>query len=203
MDSTERIVNCLAKAAVATHLPVLSDTAYQHIIGLGLREAIRELYPHIDEDTVETMRQHYANYFMAAENTPSPLFEGALEVLTALRASNVKTAVATGKSRVGLNRVWGNTGLGQYFDASRCADETISKPHPRMLEEILAELGVESSRALMIGDTSFDLEMAANIGMPSVGVSYGAHDEATLRQYQPITIIDRISELLPLTLEQR
>src|SRR5699024_9668513 len=114
----------------------------------------------------------------------------------------VKTAVATGKSRVGLNRVWGNTGLGQYFDASRCADETISKPHPRMLEEILAELGVESSRALMIGDTSFDLEMAATICMLSVGVSYCAHDVATLRQYQSITIIDRISALLPLTLEQ-
>lgn len=203
MDSTSRIVSCLEKAALATGLPVLSAAAYQHIIGLGLREAIRELYPHIDDNTVEAMRQNYADYFVAAENTPSPLFDGALEVLATLRAHNIKTAVATGKSRVGLERVWQNTGLGQYFDTSRCADETVSKPHPRMLAEILTELDVASERALMIGDTSFDLAMAANIGMPSVGVSYGAHGVATLQQHHPITIIDHISELLPLALNQR
>lgn len=202
MDSTERIVSCLAKAARKTQLPVLADASYQHIIGLGLREAIRYLYPDIDEPTIEVMRQHYADCFIAAENTPSPLFHGALDVLNVLRDNNIKTAVATGKSRAGLDRVWHKTGLGKYFDASRCADETVSKPHPRMLEEILSELGVKNDRALMIGDTSFDLEMAANVSMPSIGVSYGAHDVATLQQHNPLAIIDNMAQLLPLALKR-
>lgn len=200
MDSTDRIVSCLAKAAVKTDLEVLSKEAYQHIIGLGLREAIRDLYPGIDEDTVELMRKHYAEYFMAAEDTPSPLFAGSLHVLETLRKKNIKTAVATGKSRVGLNKVWRKTGLGEYFDTSRCADETQSKPNPQMLQEILEELQVEPQHALMVGDTSFDLEMAANIDMPRVGVSYGAHDIAILEQYNPLSIVDNVVDLLPIVL---
>lgn len=200
MDSTERIVTCLAQAAVKSKLPVLEPKAYQQIIGLGLREAIRDLYPAIDEAQLESMRDHYSHFFILAEQTPNPLFPGALEVLNNLRSKGVKTAVATGKSRAGLDRVWANTGLGEFFDASRCADETESKPSPLMLNEILVETRVPVERALMVGDTSFDLEMAERIGMDRVGVSYGAHSAEVLAQYQPKAIIKKMPELLPLVL---
>src|SRR5699024_8924119 len=186
MNSTERIVECLEQAALKTQLPVLVPTAYQQIIGLGLREAIRELYPTITETQLEAMRDNYSHYFVLAEQTPNPLFPGALEVLEELRQQGIKTAVATGKSRKGLDRVWANTGLGQWFDTSRCADETESKPSPLMLEEILADTQVAPEQAIMVGDTSFDLEMAQRLGMDRVGVSYGAHDLDVLSQYQPL-----------------
>jgi len=200
MNSTERIVECLEQAALKTQLPVLVPTAYQQIIGLGLREAIRELYPTITETQLEAMRDNYSHYFVLAEQTPNPLFPGALEVLEELRQQGIKTAVATGKSRKGLDRVWANTGLGQWFDTSRCADETESKPSPLMLEEILVEVGVTPEQAIMVGDTSFDLEMAQRIGIDRVGVSYGAHSSEVLAQYRPKAVLDRISDLLPLVL---
>lgn len=200
MDSTERIVKCLAQAAVESNLPVLKPEAYQQIIGLELRKAIRVLYPEIDKAQVEDMREYYSHFFILAEQTPNPLFPGALDVLKYLRSRGVKTAVATGKSRIGLDRVWTNTGLGEFFDTSRCADETESKPSPLMLHEILAETQVPVQRALMVGDTSFDLEMAECIGMDSVGVSYGAHSIEVLAQYQPKAIIEKMPELLPLVL---
>lgn len=202
MDSTERIVRCMAQAATKTQLPVLAPTTYQQIIGLGLREAIRELYPFITETQIEAMRDNYSHYFVLAEQTPSPLFPGALDVLKELRRHNIKTAVATGKSRKGLDRVWANTGLGEWFDTSRCADETESKPSPLMLEEILADTQVAPEQAIMVGDTSFDLEMAQRLGMDRVGVSYGAHDLDVLSQYQPLAIIHQMSDLLPLVLEK-
>lgn len=200
MNSTDRIVSCLTKAAIKTGLPVLTPMAYQQIIGLGLREAIRQLYPDIAEKQVEAMRDNYSHYFVLAEETPNPLFPGALHVLETLRTNSIGTAVATGKSRKGLDRVWANTGLGVWFDTSRCADETESKPSPLMLEEILADMQVTPEQALMVGDTSFDLEMAQRIGMDRVGVSYGAHSLDVLADYQPKATIHHLSDLLPLVL---
>lgn len=200
MDSTERIVACLGKAAEDAQLPTLAPNAYQQIIGLGLREAIRELYPNIADAQVEAMRDSYSQHFVAAEKTPNPLFPGALSVLESLCAKGVQMAVATGKSRRGLDRVWASTGLGEWFNTSRCADETESKPSPLMLEEILAEAKLEPEQAVMVGDTSFDLEMAQRIGMDRIGVSYGAHSIEVLKQYQPKAIIEHMSDLLPLVL---
>lgn len=198
MDSTGRIVNCLAAAAADVGLPPLPPERLCSIIGLGLYEAIRELYPDAAEALVLAMRDRYAVHFVAAEETPSALFEGVLETLTALRAHGISMAVATGKSRRGLERVWGATGLGHWFASSRCADETRSKPHPDMIQELMAELGHEPARTLMVGDTSFDLEMAQRAGVDRVGVTYGAHPPEQLALYQPLALLDRIDGLLAL-----
>ena len=198
MDSTERIVECMQAAAQDCALPVLSVAQTQSIIGLGLPQAIATLYPQLAASDIDTMRERYAAHFIAAESEPSPLFPGAESVLQGLREAGAKLAVATGKSRKGLNRVWGNTGYGRYFDASRCADESESKPHPAMVLSLLAEFGVPAERALVVGDTTFDLEMARNADVARVAVSYGAHPVEQLEPCLPLAVIDRLSDLMPL-----
>lgn len=197
MDSTGRIISCMQLAALDVGLPSLADEAVRSIIGLGLPEAIRALYPQLDDAGVEAMRERYAWHFIAAEQTPSALYPGAEAVLTQLRAAGVKLAVATGKSRKGLARVWGNTGLDRYFHASRCADESHSKPHPAMVIELLEEMAVAPERAVVVGDTSFDLEMARAAGVDRVAVSYGAHPLERLLPCEPLAVIDHLEHLLP------
>ena len=198
MDSTGRIVSCMQLAAVDLGLPSLPDETVCGIIGLGLPEAIGTLYPVLDAGGIESMRERYAFHFIAAEATPSALYPGAESLLTGLREAGMKLAVATGKSRKGLQRVWGNTGLDRYFDASRCADESHSKPHPAMVTELLTELGVAPERALVVGDTSFDLQMARDAGVDRVAVSYGAHPVDRLMNFHPLAVIDALPQLLPL-----
>ena len=198
MDSTGRIVECLCLAADDTGLPVLAPEHARSIIGLGLPEAIRTLYPGIGNTDAEQMRQHYARYFVAAEAVPSRLFPGVRELLDELADSGVSMAVATGKSRKGLNRVWQGSDLGRYFVASRCADESRSKPHPAMVNELLLELGKAPHQALVVGDTSFDLEMASNAGVESAAVTWGAHPRELLAQYSPRMVLDDIRGILPL-----
>lgn len=198
MDSTGRIVACLHQAGADLALPRLADDTVRGIIGLGLPEAIRVLYPGIADHALHRLRERYAVHFIAAERTPSALYPGARSVLNALLGGGVRLAVATGKSRKGLDRVWASSGLGDLFHASRCADETHSKPHPAMVEELLAELAVPAGRALVVGDTSFDLAMARDAGVDRVAVSHGAHPVATLLNYQPLAVIDALPQLLPL-----
>lgn len=198
MDSTGRIVSCMHAAARDLALPALADDQVCGIIGLGLPEAISSLYPVLDTAGVEQMRDRYAFHFIEAESTPSALYPGAEEVLTQLRGQRLKLAVATGKSRKGLQRVWGNTGLERYFHASRCADESGSKPQPHMVLELLDELAVAPERAVVVGDTSFDLDMARNAGVDRIAVSYGAHPLDRLLPCEPLAVIDRLNDLLPL-----
>lgn len=198
MDSTGRIIACMHKAGADLCLPVLEDDAVREIIGLGLPEALRTLYPGIDDDALARMRERYAVHFVAAEASPSRLYPGARETLAALRRAGLRLAVATGKSRKGLDRVWASSGLGNSFDASRCADETHSKPHPAMVTELLAELDVAPERALVVGDTSFDLQMARDAGVDRVAVSYGAHPVDRLMNFHPLAVIDALPQLLPL-----
>ena len=195
MDSTARIVDCLTRAAGELGLPELAEERYRSIIGLGLPEAIRELYPAIDEATVQAMRQGYATHFVAAEREPSSLFPGARALLDHIAGSASRMAVATGKSRRGLDRVWGSTDLGRYFQASRCADESGSKPDPAMLYELLEELRVPSHRAVMVGDTSFDLEMAQRAGIDRIAVNWGAHRRERMLPFQPLAFADTFDEL--------
>jgi len=197
MDSTGRIVSCMHAAARDLALPALADDQVCGIIGLGLPEAIASLYPVLDAAGVELMRDRYAFHFIEAESTPSALYPGAEEVLAQLRGQGLKLAVATGKSRKGLQRVWGNTGLDRYFHASRCADESHSKPHPAMVLELLEELAVPAQRAIVVGDTTFDLEMARAAGVDRVAVSYGAHPVEKLLPCEPLAVIDRLHHLLP------
>ncbi|MBG12264.1 MAG: HAD family hydrolase [Alcanivorax sp.] len=198
MDSTGRIIACMHKAGADLCLPVLEDDAVRDIIGLGLPEALRTLYPGIDDGALERMRERYAVHFVAAEASPSRLYPGARETLAALRGAGLRLAVATGKSRKGLDRVWASSGLESSFDASRCADETHSKPHPAMVTELLTELRVAPERALVVGDTSFDLQMARDAGVDRVAVSYGAHPVDRLMNFHPLAVIDALPQLLPL-----
>jgi phosphoglycolate phosphatase len=198
MDSTGRIVSCMQLAALDLELPSLADPVVCSIIGLGLPEAIATLYPQLDDAGIVAMRDRYAFHFIAAEQTPSALYPGAEQVLTHLRESGFKLAVATGKSRKGLQRVWGNTGLDRYFHASRCADESQSKPHPAMVLELLEAMAVPPERAVVVGDTTFDLEMARAAGVDRIGVSYGAHPVEQLLPCEPLAVIDRLDHLLPL-----
>lgn len=196
LDSVPRIVASLRHAAERLSLPVLSDSAYADVIGLGLPQAITRLYPALDPGVAEAYREQYAQAFVAADGEPSSFFPGALETLLALRARGHRLAIATGKSRRGLDRVLRHHGLADFFDATRCADETASKPDPLMLHQIFAELDVPAARAVMVGDTEYDLEMAARAGAGSVGVSYGVHSRERLARHAPRRIIDSLPELL-------
>lgn len=194
-DSIGRIVDAMRQAAILANRPVRDDLAIKGIIGLGLPEAIRTLYPDITANDLIDFRQHYADSYMALDAEPSKLFEGVLESLEAFRAEGYRLAVATGKARRGLDRVLKAHGWLDYFDATRAADETASKPDPRMLNEILQHCGVAPNKALMIGDASFDLLMARNAGMDSVAVGYGAQALESLLQYEPQLAIKHFSEL--------
>lgn len=195
VDSIEHISSCLHYAATSIGYPALERPAYSNIIGLGLVEALRTLYPTITTDDMAAMRDAYSAHFMATAATAQKVFPGITDILQDLHSSNRHCAVATGKSRRGLDRALEHSQLGHWFHVTRCADETRSKPDPSMLAEILAHLELEPAEAVMIGDTSYDLEMAANIGMPSIGVPWGAHAREVLARHQPIAIVNTVAEL--------
>ncbi|WP_460151001.1 HAD-IA family hydrolase [Pseudomonas sp. H2_C02] len=195
VNSIGRIVESMHVASTRSGFALCSDLAVKGIIGLGLPEAIRTLYPEITDPELITFREHYADHYIALEAEPSPLFEGVVQSLDTFRAEGYYLAVATGKARRGLDRVLRAHGWEDYFDITRAADETASKPHPLMLEQILAHCGVSARQALMVGDASFDLMMARNAGMDSVAVSYGAQSAEALQPYEPRVMIDHFSQL--------
>lgn len=195
IDSAARIISSMHRASRDLSLPPFEDDAVRNIIGLGLPEAIRALVPNVDDLGIEQMRERYAYYYVNGDDTPAHLFPGARESLERLRDKGYRLAVATGKSRRGLDRVLAETGLGSLFEITRCADETTSKPDPHMLREILDDTGVAAERALMVGDTEYDLEMAHRVGMASVAVSYGAHHIDRLKTWRPVLEIHSFPEL--------
>lgn len=195
MDSEARIVSCVHAAARDMAIESPADDRVRDIIGLGLKEALEKLFPGTDDSFKERFIDHYRHYFLHEDSTPSLLFPHALEVLNSLAGEDYLLAVATGKGRPGLNKVLAETGLQSLFHATRCADETFSKPHPEMLIQIMDELGVEPSDTLMIGDTEYDLQMAINAGTHGLGVSYGVHTVERLNQFNPLGCLDDIAEL--------
>ena len=196
VDSIGRIVEAMHFAADACDLMRCSDAQVKGIIGLGLPEAIRSLYPQLDEqERIERFRRCYSEHYLALESEPSALFPGVAEALEAFRVAGYRLAVATGKGRNGLRRVLEQRGWLNYFDTTRCADESASKPDPLMLEQILAHCGVSSSRALMVGDSAFDLQMARRAGVDSVAVGYGAQPLSVLREHGPALAIEHFTEL--------
>ncbi len=198
MDSVGRIVSSMQIAATRTGVTVPSAAAVRHIIGLSLDPAFDLLFPGATTTQREQLFAHYRDQYVLYDTTPTPLFADAQAVLEQLANQNILLAVATGKARKGLDRMFAETGLAPYFATSRCADEAQSKPHPEMLQQIIHELGVKASDAIMVGDTSHDLKMAQAIAMPRVGVSHGAHEVSVLQQYAPLAIIDHLKELPPL-----
>jgi len=198
VDSTGRIAESLHRAAVDTGLPTLSVSRYRSIIGLGLPEALQALYPEADEATRQVLRGHYARHYIeATEAEPCPVYEGAHALLAALGGQGIRLAIATGKNRPGLERAFRHSGLADYFVASRTADETASKPHPRMLLELLEEQRVCASRAVMVGDTAFDLEMARRARVAAIGVTHGAHSAEELLGCAPVALVDHLSLIPP------
>lgn len=194
MDSTATIVRSIQGAAKDLGLPVPKDAEAAHVIGLGLNEAIFRVFPNLDEKLLPRMIERYRyHYFMRDHELP--LFPGVREMLTELTHEGYFLAVATGKSRVGLNRAMNSSQLLSVFDATRCADETFSKPHPAMLQELTRELGQEMHRTLMIGDTTHDLQMAVNAGAAGLAVEYGAHDAQMLQELAPVFSARNVPEL--------
>ncbi|NVK43668.1 MAG: HAD-IA family hydrolase [Oceanospirillaceae bacterium] len=195
IDSAARIVSSVSRSALDLSFEPPTVDAIHNIIGLGLPEAILTLYPGLDSVSVDRMRERYAYHYLSADTTPATLFPGAKASLESLRNKGFRLAVATGKSRRGLDRVLSDTGLGSLFEITRCADETTSKPDPHMLHEILEGTGVSPDQALMIGDTEYDMEMGVRAGVPGVAVSYGAHHISRLRPYNPVLEINHFPEL--------
>ncbi|MDX1443189.1 MAG: HAD-IA family hydrolase [Gammaproteobacteria bacterium] len=195
MDSEAHIVAAVQAAAEECGFDVPHKDSVRRVIGLGLREAVQAVFPDFEEGKFQAFVNRYRHHFLLKSTTAQAPFDGAVETLNELRQAGFWLAVATGKGRQGLDRAMRELELESVFHTSRCADETVSKPHPRMLQEILLDLALEPQDALMIGDTSYDMEMAANIGMDRLAVSYGAHEIEDLEQHAPLDIIHDIREL--------
>ena len=194
MDSEAQIVQAMQAAIGDLALEPRDRAQCRNIIGLGLREAIDALYPGRDDAFLQTFVERYRHHWFRAGHV-SALFPGARETLQLLDEAGFLLAVATGKGRAGLDKVLDHTGLGGLFAATRCADETRSKPHPQMLCEILDELDVAPQQALMVGDTEYDMEMAVRAGVGPVAVRYGVHPPERLQRHRPLVCLERISEL--------
>jgi phosphoglycolate phosphatase len=184
-NSTAMITNAILKAAEQVGLPEITAQAASNIIGLGLREAIEILYGDIPAQQAQALATQYTINYYAGESE-IPLFLGAADTIRALRLKGFKLAVATGKGRRGLNLALEHCGLTKQFHATRTVDECFSKPHPQMLDELMDHLVVLPERTLMIGDTSYDLHMAKNAGVSSIGVTYGAQSAEQWQHLNPI-----------------
>ncbi|WP_294768481.1 HAD-IA family hydrolase [uncultured Rhodoferax sp.] len=193
-DSTAIITRCIqsAVADVGGTVPSSKDAAY--VIGLGLMQALAHAAPDVPKEKYPELGARYKYHYMQHQNDIS-LFEGVLPMLDALKARGHLLTVATGKSRSGLNEVLQAVQLRGMFDGSRTADETASKPHPLMLQELMAEFGVSPERVLMVGDTTHDLQLALNAGCASLGVSYGAHEPSTFEALRPLHVAHSVPEL--------
>ncbi len=196
VDSIDRIVQSIWQAADSQGLPRREEQAIRDIIGLAMPEATRVLYPQLgDAGQIAAFQQCYAGHYLASEADLPPFYPGVLDTLAQLQARGYRLAVATGKSRRGLDRIMAGHGCAGLFASTRCADETASKPDPRMLHEILAECGVTKDRAVMVGDSVFDLQMASRAGMAGVGVSYGAQPARILAGQPNSLMIDHFAQL--------
>ncbi|CAN5438674.1 HAD-IA family hydrolase [soil metagenome] len=194
MDSTATIVKCIQASAKDLGLPIPDDKAASYVIGLGLQDAMQAAMPDLDPKYYPRMVERYRYHYLANDQKLT-LFDGVREMLSDLSQQGYFLAVATGKSRVGLNRALDSVKLLSRFDATRCADETFSKPHPAMLQELTRELGQDMARTVMIGDTTHDLQMAINAGASGVAVEYGAHSESELRSLNPVHLAKSIVDL--------
>lgn len=193
-DSTAIITRCIQNAVRDVGGTVPSDKEAAYVIGMGLMQALAHAAPDVPADKYPLLGERYRFHYMAHQNDLS-LFAGVLELLADLKQRHHWLAVATGKSRRGLDEVLHTVQLKGVFNGSRTADETAGKPHPRMLQELMREFGVEPERTLMIGDTTHDLQMALNASCPSVGVSYGAHEPEAFHALQPLHVAHSVRDL--------
>lgn len=193
-DSANAIVFSIQNAARDLGVTEPSNEDARYVIGLGLSVAIKHLFPNRTSQELAFLSERYRYHYLAQNNKIS-LYEGATKIIKALHTKKIILAVATGKSRAGLNRAFISSGLGNFFHASRCADETFSKPHPAMLLELMSQFGVKANRTLMIGDTTHDLQMAINASVYGIGVTYGAHPKKNLEALAPLTCVESVTKL--------
>ncbi len=193
-DSTAIITWCIQAAVRDVGGTVPSDQAASYVIGMGLMQALAHAAPDVPQEKYPELGARYRHHYLARQDDIS-LFDGVLPLLAELRQRSHHLAVATGKSRAGLDLALRTVQLQGLFDASRTADETAGKPHPRMLQELMREFGLEPQRVLMVGDTTHDLQMARNAGCASVAVSYGAHPVDGFAAWDPLFVAHSVAQL--------
>jgi len=194
IDSAGTIAHALQAAARDIGVEPPSDAVARHIIGLGLGDALRHALPNLPESSYGVLSERYRHHYLDRAEALE-LFDGVVELLDDLAAAQMPLAIATGKSRAGLDQALKLSGIGHRFLASRCADECHSKPHPQMLDELMDEFGVTPQQVVMIGDTSHDLNMARNAGVDGVAVSYGAHTAESLLALEPKFCAESVAAL--------
>jgi phosphoglycolate phosphatase len=193
-DSTRLIARCIQSACADLGTAVPSDRDASYVIGLGLADALRHAAPELERERYGELAERYRHHYLARQDE-IVLFDGTLEMLRALKARNHWLAVATGKTRRGLDQALAGSPLAGLFDATRTADETRGKPDPLMLVELMRELGASTDRTLMVGDTSHDLQLAANAGCASVAVSFGAHGHDDFAVHRPLHVAHSTADL--------
>lgn len=193
-DSTKLIARCIQAACADVGITVPSDRDASYVIGLGLGDALRHAAPELPRERYGELGARYRHHYVASQND-IVLFDGTLEMLLALKQRNHWLGVATGKTRRGLDDALERAALKDVFDATRTADETASKPDPLMLLELMRELGAAPERTLMIGDTTHDLQLAANAGCAGVAVGFGAHEHEAFAPFAPLHVAHSTGEL--------
>ena len=195
MNSEARIVDSIQACAKAVGYPILSYDESKEIIGLSIGKAVELLYPQVDEETIAKMSVAYTKHFLEDSTVSMKPYDGVTELLSSIKKSGAKIAIATGKSRKGLDQVLSEMSFANYFDMTRTPVESESKPSPLMLKQILEAFNINADEAIMVGDTEFDMEMAQNINMDKVALSHGVHDLHRLQKYNPVTCCDDLEEL--------
>lgn len=195
MDSIDWIVSCLQQAARDCQYPVPTTQAAKDIIGLSIEQAMDALFPGLGSREREQLIGCYSQHFFSRQIGPEDIFAGVPIMLKQMKQNGYKLAVATGKKDAGLKKAMHATGLLPCFDITRSADQTASKPHPMMIEQILQALGVSQEKAVIVGDSVHDMQMAQNAGVAAIAVACGAHAEEVLQQYNPLLCLQQISEL--------
>ncbi len=193
-DSTRLIARCIQSACADVGTTVPSDRDASYVIGLGLGDALRHAAPELPRERYPELAERYRHHYFASQDE-IVLFDGTLEMLVQLKTRNHALAVATGKTRRGLDQALTASPLAGLFDATRTADETRGKPDPLMLVELMRELGTAPERTLMVGDTTHDLQLAANAGCASVAVSFGAHGHEAFASHSPLHVAHSTAEL--------
>ena len=194
MDSPALIVSSIERSCVDMGLPVPAEQDSRYIIGLGFKDSLLHLVPTLAEQDYPQFAERYRHHFLTRDHDV-PLFSGVETMLKKLGSAGYFLAVATGKSRAGLDRSLEQTGLAQHFHVTRCADESFAKPNPAMLFDVMHSLGMSAEQTLMIGDTSHDLNMARNAGVTAVAITHGAHGADELAALAPLACVDSISAL--------
>jgi len=193
-DSTALIAGAIQQACRDVGEPVPDDVRARHVIGLGLTDALAYVAPGLAAERHRDLAARYREHYLAGD-AEIPLFEGAREMLGELADAGFLLAVATGKTRAGLDRALEQQAIAHYFIATRCADEGAPKPNPDMLLHLMDVVGAKPHNTLMIGDTTHDLELARNAGAAAVAVCYGAHEPCHFERFEPLAMVDSIHEL--------